>query len=54
MVEEKMASIKRDLAVFQHSMLENDICTETHSLTLKVLGIGIMVSKYPFGLTCSS
>jgi hypothetical protein len=39
MVEEKMASNQRDLAVFQHIMLENDICTETHSLTLKVLGM---------------
>ena len=33
-----MGSNPRELAVFQHIMLENDICTETHSLTLKVLG----------------
>ena len=39
MVEEKKASNQRDLAVFQHIMLENDICTETYSLTLKVLGM---------------
>ena len=39
MVEEKKASNQRDLVVFQHIMLENDICTETYSLTLKVLGM---------------
>jgi hypothetical protein len=32
-----MASKQRELAAFQHFMLENDI--ETHSLTLNVLGM---------------
>ena len=39
MVEDKMVSKQRELAAFQHIMLENDICTETHSLTLNVLGM---------------
>lgn len=39
MVEEKKASKQRELAAVQHIMLENDICTETYSLTLKVLGM---------------
>ena len=29
--KEKVVSKQRELAAFQHIMLENDICTETHS-----------------------